>query len=47
MGCTEYVTTSIAYELNEFFDDIKVGYWTKKELGIEDNFQYFICENLD
>lgn len=45
IGCSEYVTTSMAYELYEFFDDVKVGHWNSEELEIEESFQYFICEN--
>lgn len=46
-GCSEYITSSIAYELSKFFDFIKIGFWPKELLNLDDNFQYFICKNRD
>ncbi len=43
-GCKEYRTSSIESLLKDCFGQVHCGKWSKKELGLPDEFRYYICE---
>lgn len=45
MGCKEYKTGNIPYELTEFYDDVRVGRIEKSKNYKNDMVIYYICSN--
>lgn len=44
-GCEEYKTANIAYELSGIYKYVETGIWDKEEIGLEDDFIWFYCNN--
>lgn len=43
-GCAEYCTSTLAYELSSYYSMVKCGEWTAQEVGMEDDFLWYVCE---
>ncbi|MCI8383221.1 MAG: iron-containing alcohol dehydrogenase [Lachnospiraceae bacterium] len=43
-GCREFSTGNIAYELSNCYSSIYVGKIDKSQIGLNDNFLYYVCE---
>ena len=46
-GCPEYQTGNLSMELYQFFNYVREGAWSKEQLGLSDDFSYYICVHLD
>lgn len=46
-GCKEYKTGTLAYELSEKYDVVRMGKIDKVKVHTEENFIYYICENKE
>ena len=44
-GCVEYNTNNIGYMLSKCYGYVETGIWQKNEIGMEDSFVWFYCNN--
>lgn len=44
-GCEEYCTLNIAYELSTIYQYVETGIWGKDEIGLDDDFVWYYCNN--